>query len=378
MIITSLLDTDLYNLTQHQFVYCNYPDTNVEYAFKCRNRTDFLNLVGDIGREIKFNLHGMGFEAEEIEYLRSLGYFSDKYLIYLETFTIDAELVSFKNDAGKLSINISGKWADTILFEVLILSIVNEIYFRESGYYVDEGIVRLNRKMVLINKYQLPLIEFGSRRRFSAKWHEFILYTLKNNCPSLVGTSNVKLAMDVGLKPIGTMSHQLLQAYQAFVHPADAQRKCLEEWIGFYGGKLGIALTDVVGYRNFLKDFDYSLASVYSGVRHDSGDPYEWAGAMIEHYKTLGIDPKEKTLVFSDGLDVPKAVDIYNTFRGKTKMNFGIGTNLTNDVGYEPLQIVIKMVSCQGRPVAKLSDSPGKEMCNSRKYVNYLKELFEM
>jgi nicotinate phosphoribosyltransferase len=200
---------------------------------------------------------------------------------------------------------------------------------------------------------------------------------LINELPdNFVGTSNIRLSRRYGRKPIGTQAHQLFQAYQVLAPLKNFQFHALNDWMLYYRGWLAVALTDTVGFDVFLKDFDYLLALAYTGCRHDSGDPFEWCEKLINHYKLLEIDPKEKTAVFSDGLTVDSAIEIYKYFKGAIKMSFGIGTSLTNDLGLKPLNIVIKMVECNNSPVAKLSDSPGKEMCKDEVYVAYLRQLF--
>ena len=262
---------------------------------------------------------------------------------------------------------------------------MNEVYFRQFGsdeLYI-EGRKRLAEKIAMLKEFNNPdfkFSDFGTRRRFSRDWHEEVVKELKSALPeNFTGTSNVLFAMKYDLTPIGTMAHEYLQACQALgPRLRDSQKYALENWVQEYRGDLGIALTDVVGTDAFLRDFDLYFCKLFDGVRHDSGDAKEWAQKFIDHYKKMKIDPKTKSLVFSDGLDVPKAIDIYKTFEGQAKMFFGIGTNLTNDMGVKALNIVIKMTECNGSPVAKISDSPGKTMCKNEQYLTYLKQVFEI
>jgi nicotinate phosphoribosyltransferase len=207
-----------------------------------------------------------------------------------------------------------------------------------------------------------------------------VVETLHNAEPKIVGgTSNVYLAKQLGMTPIGTMAHEFMQAFQALdVRLRDSQKAALEAWVHEYRGDLGIALTDVVGMDAFLRDFDLYFAKLFDGLRHDSGDPYIWGDKAIAHYEKLKIDPKTKVLTFSDGLNLEKAWELHQYFRGRIKTSFGIGTNLTNDMGITPINIVLKLVECNGQPVAKLSDSPGKTMINNDTYLAYLRQVFEV
>jgi nicotinate phosphoribosyltransferase len=183
----------------------------------------------------------------------------------------------------------------------------------------------------------------------------------------------------LGLTPLGTMAHEYLQACQALgPRLRDSQVFAFESWAREYRGDLGIALSDVYGFNAFLRDFDMYFCKLFDGARHDSGDPFIWGERMIAHYRANRVDPLTKTLIFSDGLTVPKTIDLFRQFNGRCLLAFGIGTNLTNDLGYEPLQIVIKMTRCNGQPVAKLSDTPGKGMCDDEKYLAYLAQVFEI
>jgi nicotinate phosphoribosyltransferase len=225
--------------------------------------------------------------------------------------------------------------------------------------------------------------DFGTRRRFSQDWQETVVgFMARKDYKTMgirdqvgfVGTSNVYLAKKFGVKPIGTMAHEYICLFQGTgeVPVAESQKKALQTWVDVYRGDLGIALSDTLGFDKFLRDFDKYFANLYEGVRQDSGNEFEWADRRITHYEKLGIDPKTKHLVFSDGLTFPRAVELLKHVNGRAKVSFGVGTNLTNDVGVKPLQIVMKLVEVNGNPVAKLSDSPGKTMCEDQEYISYL------
>jgi nicotinate phosphoribosyltransferase len=268
-----------------------------------------------------------------------------------------------------------------------VLAIVNEVYFRSTQPVPDylEGRKRLDTKieqLQAVDLGDLKIADYGTRRRFSKSWHEEVLRVLTaklgaGQAGRFAGTSNALFAKTLGLTPLGTMAHEYLQACQALgPRLRDSQVFGFETWAREYRGDLGIALSDVYGIEPFLRDFDMYFCKLFDGARHDSGDPFSWGERMIEHYKQNRVDPLTKTLIFSDGLTIPRTIELYQRFRGRCQLAFGIGTNLTNDLGYEPLQIVIKMVECNGQPVAKLSDTPSKNMCEDANYLAYLRQVF--
>jgi nicotinate phosphoribosyltransferase len=226
----------------------------------------------------------------------------------------------------------------------------------------------------------MRVADYGTRRRFSRLWQDEVLLTLRSTLGEhFAGTSNVFYAMKHGLLPLGTMAHEYLQACQALgPRLRDSQIFGFETWAREYRGDLGIALSDVYGMDAFLRDFDLYFCKLFDGARHDSGDPFDWGDRLLDHYEKNRIDPKTKTMIFSDGLNVPLAIQLFRRFGHRSRMSFGIGTNLTNDLGYQPLQIVLKMVRCNGQPVAKLSDAPEKTMCDDPAYLNYLRQVFEI
>ena len=384
-IITSLLDTDLYKLTMMQCVLHQFPETTVEYQFHCRNKAVLAPYIDEIQSEID-SLCSLHFQDDELDYLNTLDYIKSDFVEFLRLFHLNKRFIQLSTDGDELKIIIEGPWLHTILFEVPILAIVNEIYFRHQTKLpdYDEGRRRLQAKIDYLKSApdnQLFIFsDFGTRRRFSKVWQFEIDLTLKEQVPSyFVGTSNVANAKQLGLRPIGTMAHEFLQACQA-VGPrlADSQRFALETWAREYRGRLGIALTDVINLDAFLHDFDLYYAKLFDGLRQDSGDPIQWGEKVIQHYIDQKIDPRTKTLVFSDGLTFEKAMMLYRRFKDRSQPAFGIGTNLTNDLGYDPINIVIKMTRCNDQPVAKISDSPGKSMCRDDSYIRYLKHVFHL
>jgi nicotinate phosphoribosyltransferase len=398
MIITSLLDTDLYKFTMMQVVLHQFPGAQVEYRFKCRNvGVNLAAHVDEIREEVR-SLCNLHFQESELAYLRSLRFIKSDFVDFLGLFKLNEKYIRITAlPHGEIDVTIVGPWLHTILFEIPVLAIVNEVYFRNTQSVPDfvEGRKRLDTKIGQLRSDglgELKIADYGTRRRFSRAWHEEVVRVLSarlgtSHSPGagqaapgqLAGTSNVWLAMKLGLTPLGTMAHEYLQASQALgPRLRDSQTFAFESWAREYRGDLGIALSDVYGMSAFLRDFDMYFCKLFDGARHDSGDPFEWGERMLEHYLHNRVDPLTKTLIFSDGLTVPRTVELYQRFKDRCRLAFGIGTNLTNDLGYEPLQIVIKMVRCNGQPVAKLSDTPSKNMCEDEKYLAYLRQVFDI
>lgn len=387
-IITHLTDTDLYKFTMAQVVLHHFPGAWVKFKFKCRSDWNLAKYVDEINSELD-HLCTLRFTEREIKYLRTVPYFKSDFVDYLAMIQLNRKQINcFVDDNGELQIIAEGPWRDVIWFEVPVLAIVQEVYTRNEYPTPDyeEGRKRLHEKCALGKEYyqhlRMTISDFGTRRRFNKAWHYEVVKTLKEKLHTdmFSGTSNVYLAMELGLRPIGTMAHEYLQAGQGLgeVPLAKSQTYMLQKWVDEYRGDLGIALSDVVGFDAFLRDFDKYFAKLYDGARHDSGDPFEWGERLITHYESLRINPMNKTAVFSDGLDFPLAFKLAERFRGRINTSFGIGTNLTNDLGYKPLQIVMKMVECNGNPVAKISDSKGKGMCDDAEFLKYLKKVFKI
>ena len=394
MIITSLLDTDLYKFTMMQVVLHQFPGAEVEYRFKCRNAGtagigDLAPYVNEIREEIR-GLCSLRFQDAELAYLKAMRFIKSDFIDFLGIFRLNEKYVSVTpTPSGEIEVSIKGPWLHTILFEIPVLSIINEVYFRNTQKQPDlaQGRKRLDVKIGELQAdglAALKIADYGTRRRFGKAWHEEVLRTLASRLGTgpegqFAGTSNVLFAMKLGLLPLGTMAHEYLQACQGLgPRLRDSQVFGFESWAREYRGDLGIALSDVYGMSAFLRDFDMYFCKLFDGARHDSGDPFQWGERMLAHYIKNRVDPKTKTLIFSDGLTVPRTIELYQQFRGRCQLAFGIGTNLTNDLGYEPLQIVIKMIRCNGQPVAKLSDTPSKNMCDDEKYLAYLRQVFEI
>jgi nicotinate phosphoribosyltransferase len=381
MIIESALDNDQYKFSMMQAVLHQHPAATAEYLFKCRTpNVDFRPYVGDIIKNINKMCNQIRFTDKDIEYIGDLGFYKPDFLRFLKLFKFNYDYVNITADKdGDLHIHVVGPWLHTILFEVPILSIVSEVYSTDMSmdYTLANSLTMDKIDMIKAAEMTLLFAEFGGRRRHSVKAQDNALLLFRKNCPeNLVGTSNLMMAKSHNIKAIGTMAHEWLQAHQALYRVADSQFMALENWAKEYRGDLGIALSDVIGLKYFLHDFDKYFSKLFDGTRQDSGDPHIYANNMIKHYESMGIDPKTKTIVFSDGLTIKKAIEIWELYHNKINVSFGIGTHITNDFDFKALQLVLKMTKCNGQTVAKLSDDPDKGMCTDQGYVDYLRTVF--
>lgn len=390
-VITSLLDTDLYKFTMWQTMLHRHPQTQAEYRFVCRNQPAFplAQLLDEVNAELDA-LCALSFNEDELRYLGGLRYVKSDFVDFLRIFRFQRGFIQAFAEGDQLRIVAKGPQVHVMAFEIFVLAIVNELYFRrfDRAAAEAEGRRRLEAKIAVIEafvqqpalRHPFELFDFGVRRRFSRPWQREVVQAFSARLPQVFkGTSNVRLACDLGLVPIGTMAHEYLQTYQALgVRLRDSQKAALEDWVQEYRGDLGIALTDVVGMDAFLADFDLYFAKLFDGLRHDSGDPLVWAEKALAHYAKLRIDPHTKRLVFSDGLTVDKAIAIYRALGDRTQLGFGIGTHFSNDVGLQTLNIVMKLTSANGQPVAKLSDSPGKTLCDDATFLAYLRQVFNV
>lgn len=387
-----LLDQDFYKLTMGQVAYHQYPDVDAAFQFKCRSKDVHFteNMIYDMRRFLTGRM-GRYVPQEQFSFLEGLSFFRGDYIDWLKKTNSRSENGVLENsriiinevlDDPGVEIFAEGKWCNAGFWELKVLPIVNEVYFDHTtrgmkGDLFEEGKKRLAEKVEMLKDYPgLLLAEFGTRRRFSAEWHDYVIGYLVGNCPNLIGTSNVYFAQKYGIKPIGTMAHEYISAHLQLVpRISEAQKRALYVWLQEYDGDLGIALTDTFTTDAFFYDFGKTLTQAFDGLRHDSGCPYEFGEKAIAHYDKMGIDPKTKTLVFSDGLDIPKAIEIYKHFDGQIKLAFGIGTNLTNDLGVTPLNIVMKLVKINEKPVIKLSDDISKAI-GDMKVIKAVKEAY--
>ncbi|EIK4808984.1 nicotinate phosphoribosyltransferase [Vibrio parahaemolyticus] len=401
-IIQSALDFDVYKVNMMSAVAALYPDAMVSYKFIVRSEEDLSELLPEVKAEV-LKLQDVRFTEDEIAYMKRVApYLKPEFVEALRHFRFNPQSdVSFHNKtmsdgSSQLRITINGLWKETILYETIIMSIVSEVRSRqrwsdipfEQFQTVLEDKVRcLKAELERRNITNFKFADMSTRRRFSFQAQRTMLEYLSKELPQcLTGTSNYHLARELDLTPIGTVAHEWFMGHQALVNVRDSQKIALQRWQKMFNGALGIALTDTIGIDAFLKDFDEELSNAYVGVRHDSGCPFTWGEKMIAHYESLGIDPMTKTLVFTDGLNFEQALDICEHFQGRVQVSFGIGTSLANDMGnyvndqgeaYQPLSIVIKMVTCNGSPVAKISDEPEKAMCEDIFFLMNLKRRFE-
>jgi nicotinate phosphoribosyltransferase len=391
-LIHSLLDTDLYKFTMWQTMLHRHPEAQAEYTFVCRNDSAYplAELLDEVNGQLD-HLCTLGFTEAELAYLGGLRYIKSDFVDFLRLFRFQRRFIHAHAEGGHLRIVAQGPQVHVMGFEIYVLALVNELYFQrfDGAAALAEGRRRLSEKVGRLQslatgeparRHPFEFFDFGVRRRFSGTWQEEVVGTLKQEVPQYFkGTSNVMLARQLDLVPIGTMAHEYLQSYQAFgVRLRDSQKAALEDWVQEYRGDLGTALTDVVGMDAFLADFDLYFAKLFDGLRHDSGDPVAWGEKALAHYARLRIDPHSKRLVFSDGLDLDKALQLHRHFADRTQLGFGIGTNLSNDVGLTPLNIVMKLTRCNGQPVAKLSDTPGKTLCTDETFLAYLRQVFNV
>ncbi len=386
-VLHTLLDTDAYKLHMQQAVFHHYHDVHVAAEFRCRG-DDLLGIYADSIREQVDAMQHLALQDDEYHWLSGLPFFKADYLTWLRDFRYKPEQVTVTNDNGKLNIRLAGPWREVIMWEVPLLAVISELAHRyrspETG--VEQAVASLEHKLVEfshltegLDMSRFRLMDFGTRRRFSREVQQAIVKRLQQE-PWFVGTSNYDLARRLDLTPMGTQAHEWFQAHQQ-ISPdlANSQRAALAAWLDEYPNQLGIALTDCITMDAFLRDFGPEFAERYQGLRHDSGDPVEWGEKAIAHYEKLGIDPMTKVLVFSDNLDLAKAVDLYRHFSSRLNLSFGIGTRLTCDIPQvKPLNIVIKLVECNGKPVAKLSDSPGKTICHDKAFVRALRKAFDL
>ena len=369
----------------NQVMFHKHTNLNGKYIFKCRNQGVVFTpeIVAEINAQID-HLCTLHFSDEELDYLNSLRFIKSDYVEFLRLWHPIRKYVTCQgNPDGTLCLEVEGPLFSVMQFEIYLLEIVNEVYFRMTYdylYLVESANERLKNKIEGLEngKYTFKFAEFGCRRRLSREWQDYAVKRLLES-KQCVGTSNVYLAMKYGCTPIGTYAHEYVQMYQGVpgVTLAYTNKIAMEEWFDEYQGDNGTALTDTLGTDLFLRDFNKLQATCYTGVRHDSGDPIEWGEKIIAHYEKLGIDPKTKTLLFSDGLDFDRAQEIFEYFKDRINVSFGIGTFLSNDTDEDALNIVIKLQYVNGHPVAKLSDVPGKAMCQEPQYVEYLKNAVE-
>lgn len=375
MRIRSILDNDFYKFTMQNAVVNLYPKSKARYAFINRGNHSYpAGFAERLMAEIR-NLESLKLTADEKKFLAvTCPYLPPTYLDFLQGFRYDASEVQVTQEGDQIFVHIEGYWYRTILWEVPIMFLICELYYEEpevisklGGRVDDEDVARTAKNK--IEKYQslgVTIADFGTRRRHSYHVQKIVVETMKQyGGKTFIGTSNVHLAMVAGTRPIGTHAHEWFMFHAAKFGFKMSNPLALENWVAIYRGDLGIALSDTYTTEVFFKAFDKKFSKLFDGVRHDSGDAIEFSQKTIDHYKRLGIDPRSKTIIFSDALDYEKVSAIARFCEGKIGASFGIGTNFTNDVGLTPLNIVLKMTEAhpehgEWNKVVKLSDEKGK------------------
>ena len=381
-IVVSLLDTDLYKFNMDQVIFHKHTDLCGQYYFKCRNKD--IVFTPEMAQEIEAqidHLCSLRFRQEELDYLRSIRFIKNDYVEFLRLWHPIRDYVTVSlSENGELNVVVDGPLFSAMQFEIHLLEIINEVYFRMAYNYEEllaSAKEKLDAKIKALNDgtYNFTFAEFGCRRRLSREWEDEVVRRLVTETKRCMGTSNVYLAMKYNVTPVGTYAHEFVQMYQGIdeIPLAYTNHYAMQDWYAEYQGDNGTALTDTVTTDLFLLDFNRSMVNNYTGVRHDSGDPYEWGEKIIAHYEKYGVDPKTKQLLFSDSLDFDRAQALYEYFKDRARVSFGIGTFCSNDTFAEALNIVIKLQYVNDRPVAKLSDTPGKAMCSDEEYLEYLK-----
>lgn len=389
-IYTSHLDNDTYKFHMGAFFWHHHREVETTYAYKCRDPQINLRCIEDELKEQIIAMHDVGLTGEEKVWLFKNTNVTYDYLNnFLADFRFNPDQVEIEriDENPGLSIRITGEVVRASLWEIPLMYIISELYFNKKYGDVKEIAFKamddLNKKIFFVKErrpFDFKFSEFGTRRRLCKLFQEMAIDKLRLELPhNLIGTSNMLWAKNFNIPAVGTQAHEAFMLYQGLVHPEDSQTKFLKDWIEFYGGRLGIALTDTLGSNKWIRDFNKGLMKMYSGQRHDSGDPVDWANDAIFGYEQNGINPNEKTLFFSDNLTFESAMELTRKFGDWTNVVHGIGTHITNHIPSMPehkaLNQVIKLVRSNGRPVAKLSADPMKAQCEDEVYLNYIKHI---
>ena len=366
----SILDNDFYKITMQNAVVKLFPNEKVKYEFINRGKHHFPE---GFDAELRKSVNAMAelkLTKDEKKFLReTCPYLDLPYLDFLGGYHYDPTEVTIQQTENELRVTVEGEWYRTILWEVPLLALISELHYEMNNMERDSDeivVAKTLEKAEELNKLGVTFAEFGTRRRHSYKVHDLVVDTLvKNKNTKFIGSSNIHFAMKYGVKPIGTHAHEWFMFHAAEYGFKMANALSLEHWVDVYRGDLGVALSDTYTTEVFFQQFDKKFAKLFDGVRHDSGDPIEFAHKTIEHYKTNGINPLFKYIIFSDGLNMEKVAEITHACKGKIGISFGIGTNLTNDVDVKPMNIVMKLVAAKAIngdwiPTVKLSDERGK------------------
>ncbi|MDM1549902.1 nicotinate phosphoribosyltransferase [Empedobacter falsenii] len=386
-IIKSIIDNDFYKFTMQFGVTKLYPDVMARYKFINRGEHQFPEGFADqLQKEINAMASLALTKDEKNFFTTNCPYLSPAYLDFLQGYRYDPNEVKITQNGPDVEVHVEGYWYRTILWEVPILCLISEIFYKLTNAQRisnEEITKRTSDKVDLYNRLGVTVAEFGTRRRHSYEVHDVVMKELTNHKgKSFVGTSNVHFAHKYGVKPIGTHAHEWFMFHGARYGFKIANSISLDRWVKVYYGDLGIALTDTYTSDVFFGQFDKKLSKLFDGVRHDSGDPIEFGEKTIAHYEKMGINPLFKTIIFSDGLNSEKVEMITKAFKGRIGLSFGIGTNLTNDTDLKPMNIVMKLteissIDIKWTGVVKLSDEKNKHTGTPR-MIALAKEMLDL
>lgn len=370
ILLKSILDNDFYKITMQNAVVKLFPSTVVKYEFINRGKHTFPEGFAEALRNAINKMAELKLTKDEKKFLaETCPYLDLPYLDFLEGYHYDPSEVKIEQIDEELKVSVEGLWYRTILWEVPLLALISELHYEMKHMERDsnESVVQKTlEKAQQLNALGVTFAEFGTRRRHSYKVQNLVMEALTQKKDStFIGTSNIHFAMKYSVKPIGTHAHEWFMFHGAEFGFKMANSLALEHWVDVYRGDLGVALSDTYTTDVFFRQFDKKFSKLFDGVRHDSGDPLEFADKTISHYNNNGINPLYKYIIFSDGLNLEKVDEITKYCQGKIGISFGIGTNLTNDVGLKPMNIVMKLIGVQAQnkewiPTVKLSDEKGK------------------
>lgn len=385
--LVSILDNDFYKFTMQHAVVKLFPNAKAKYKFINRGQHHFPPGFAEELKVAISNMENLQLTKAEKEYLReTCPYLDPTYLDFLQGYRYDSSEVEIVQSGSQLSVTIAGYWYRTIMWEVPVMSLICELYYKmlHLERIPDDQVAAIAEQK--INKYRelnITIADFGTRRRHSYEVHDLTIDALKTHGKgTFIGSSNVHLAMKYNTKPIGTHAHEWFMFHAAKYGFKMANSLGLENWVDVYRGDLGIALSDTYTSEVFFSQFDRKFTKLFDGVRHDSGDALDFADMAIAHYKQYGIDPTSKSIIFSDALNFEKVKRIAEHCTGRIRMSFGVGTNFTNDVGLTPMNIVIKMTDTlpedgKWTAVIKLSDEKGKHT-GDQEMISLAKKILEI
>jgi nicotinate phosphoribosyltransferase len=390
-IIQSMLDTDYYTFTMQQAIQHQHPSVDAEYDFIVRSSESLVAYIPEVRKQLEL-LADMQMTDDQIRFLgdpKKRGYLKADYLRFMRLYRFDPSYVHVYEAEGQMAIRVCGPWVHTINFEQPLLAMVSEI--RNRHVYPNVTLESVREKLYnKIDKLKVDataeelshmrVADFSTRRRLSYKAQNEVVSVMMHDFPGVfTGTSNVHIGREFDIPVIGTMAHQWLMGYQQLGRLRESQTAALEGWVKEYRGELGIALTDCINTDHFLSEFDLYFSKLFDGLRHDSGCPFAWGEKVIKHYEKMKIDPRSKSVVFSDSLNFDTCLALVRAFKGRLKLGFGVGTNLGCDVdGVKPLSIVMKLVAVNGQAVVKFSDDPAKVVCRNDSFLDYAKHTFNI